>query len=107
MHKRLLVVPVVVAAAVGAAAMPAVADNSIGLKDDFFTPKSTSVKKNSTVTFRWLGRAPHNVTVVSGPVKFASSTKTRGTFKKKMTRKGTYRITCTIHPGMDLKLRVT
>jgi plastocyanin len=106
MTKRLLVLPVTVVAALGVAVLPAGADNSISVKDDFFSPKSTTVKKGSTVTFRWAGKAPHNVTVKKGPVKFQSSTKTSGTYKKKMTRAGLYRITCTIHPGMDLALRV-
>jgi plastocyanin len=46
------------------------------------------------------------VTVKRGPVKFRTSTKSKGTFRKKMTRRGTYRIVCTIHPGMNLTLRV-
>ena len=59
------------------------------------------------MTFRWAVKAPHNVKVNSGPVKFASAIKTSGTYKRKMTRKGTYKIVCTIHPGMNLTLRVT
>lgn len=106
MTKRLLVLPVTAAAALAVAVLPAGAANSISVKDDFFSPKVTSVKKGSTVTFRWSGKAPHNVTVTKGPVKFASSTKTSGTYKKKLTRAGTYRIVCTIHPGMNLTLRV-
>ncbi len=106
MTKRLLVLPVAVAAALGVAVVPAGATNTIKLKDDFFSPKSATVSKGSTVTFRWAGRAPHNVTVVKGPVKFHSSTKTSGSYEKKLTRAGTYKLTCTIHPGMNLTLRV-
>ena len=112
MRKRHLVLPLAAAAAVGASTLPAGADTSIKLKDDYFAPKSTSVKKGSTVTFRWAGSAPHNVTVGntrttgSGPVKFHSPTKTSGTYKKRCTRKGTYKIVCTVHPGMELTLRV-
>lgn len=106
MRKRHLFLPVLATAAVGASAMPAGATNSIKLKDNFFSPKSTSVRKGTTVTFRWTGRAPHNVTVVKGPVKFRSTLKTSGTYKRKLTRRGTYRIVCTIHPGMNLTLRV-
>jgi plastocyanin len=106
--KRLIAVLVAVAVA-GAAlmAIPAFgATKSISLRDNFFSPKSVSVKRNTTVRFVWRGRAPHNVTVRRGPVKFRSSTKSRGTYRKKMTRRGTYRIVCTIHPGMNLTLRV-
>ena len=106
MTKRLLVLPIVAAAVVAVAVLPAGAATSIQLKDDFFSPKSTTVKKGSTVTFRWAGKAPHNVSVTKGPVKFSSSTKTSGTLKKTFSKAGTYKITCTIHPGMDLALRV-
>ena len=106
MTKRLLVLPVAALAALGATVLPAGAATSIGVKDDFFTPKTKSVSKGTTVTWRWSGKAPHNVTVVKGPVRFASTTKTSGTYKKKLTRSGTYRLTCTIHPGMDMTLRV-
>jgi plastocyanin len=106
MTRRLLVLPVVAAAALGAAVLPATAATSISVKDDVFSPKTRTVTKNTTVTWRWTGKAPHNVTVVKAPVKFRSTTKTSGTYKKKMTRTGTYRLTCTIHPGMDMTLRV-
>ena len=107
MTKRLLLVPATLAATLAVTAVPATAVNTIAVKDNVFSPKSTSVKRNTTVTFRWAGRAPHNVKVSSGPVKFASTIKTTGTYKRKMTRKGTYKIVCTIHPGMNLTLRVT
>lgn len=104
--KRVLLLPVTLAA-LAATALPASAVNTIAIKDDFFSPKSTTVKKGSTVTFRWAGKAPHNVVVKKGPVKFTSGNpKTSGSYKKKLTRAGTYRIVCTIHPGMEMTLRV-
>ena len=106
--KRLIAVLAAVAlVGAGLTAIPAFgATKSIALRDNFFSPKSVSVKRNTTVRFVWRGRAPHNVTVKRGPVKFRTSTKSKGTFPKKMTRRGTYRIVCTIHPGMNLTLRV-
>ncbi len=108
MTKRLLVLPVAAVCALGVGVLPAGAASttSVQLKDDFFSPKAKSVKKGTTVTFKFAGKAPHNVTVVRGPVKFASSTKSSGSFKKKFTRAGTYKLTCTIHPGMDMTLTV-
>ena len=41
----------------------------------------------------------------AGPKKFHSKVQTKGTFKAKVTKKGTYRIICQIHPGMTLKLK--
>ena len=105
MNRFLLVLPVTAAAALGVA-LPAGAVNTIKLKDDIFVPKATTVAKGSTVTFLWAGKNAHNVTVKSGPVKFTSPTKKTGTYKRKMTRAGTYRIVCTIHAGMRLTLTV-
>jgi plastocyanin len=94
-------------ALLGALAVPALAaTKSIALRDTFFSPKSVTVKKGTTVKWVWRGRLPHNVTVRKGPVKFHSSTKTKGSFSKKLTKRGTYRIVCTIHPGMNLTLKV-
>jgi len=82
------------------------ASRTIALKDDYFSPKSTSVKRGTTVTFRFAGRKAHNVVVTRGPVKFRSPTRTSGTYKRKLTRRGTYSLVCTLHPGMTAKLRV-
>ena len=112
MRTRLLTLPLALVASLGLAVLPAsgVAKKSstttVKLKDDFFSPKSKTVKPNTTVVFKWTGRAPHNVVVEKGPVKFSSKTQTRGTYRKKLKRKGTYTIVCTIHPGMELKLKV-
>jgi plastocyanin len=39
-------------------------------------------------------------------VKFHSSARTSGTFKRKLTRAGTYRIYCTIHGAADQSMRL-
>ena len=52
------------------------------------------------------GPALNNVTVTSGPKKFHSSTKTKGSYKATPHTKGTYRIVCTIHAGMKMTLKV-
>jgi plastocyanin len=106
--KRIVAVSLVPVAACAALAVPALAANkkTIKLGDIFFKPESTSVKKGTTVVWDWTGKAPHNVTVVSGPQKFRSKVQTKGTFTRKLTKAGTYKIVCTIHPGMDLTLKV-
>jgi plastocyanin len=107
-----LVVPVLVAATCGAAAIPAVAaTKSVTVRDNYFVRSSgvptVSVKRNDTVRWVWRStRAPHNVVVTSGPTKFRSSLKRSGSYRKKVTRRGTYRIVCTVHSGMRMTLRV-
>ena len=105
--KRLLAV-IAAGAIVAVTAIPAFgATKTISVRDDFFSPKSTSVKRNTTVKWVWRGDRPHNVTVTKGPVKFRSTTKTSGTYRKKLTRRGTYRIVCTLHSGMTQTIKVT
>ena len=88
------------------AAVPALASTrTVELHDNFFKPTSLTVKRNDTVRFRWTGKAPHNVVVTKGPVRFRSSVQRSGTYSRRITRRGTYAIVCTIHSGMRLTLR--
>ena len=49
-----------------------------------------SITKGQRIQWRWLGTAPHNVDVTKGPAKFSSTTQMKGSFSKKLTKKGTY-----------------
>ncbi|MEA2390676.1 MAG: hypothetical protein QOK31_785 [Solirubrobacteraceae bacterium] len=62
------------------------------------------VKKNTRVVWRFQGQDTHNVTVSKGPVKFHSRDKDHGTYARKMTRKGTYRIYCSIHGSSVMRM---
>jgi len=105
--KRLIAPVLAAGAAVALLTVPAfAATKTVQLKDNFFTPKTLTVNKGTTVKWVWTGKAPHNVTVRTGPVKFRSSTQVKGSFSKKLTKKGTYQLHCTIHPGMNMTLRV-
>jgi plastocyanin len=88
-----------VSAVLAASAFAATKTVSIG--DNFFKPRTVSVKKGTTVKWVWKGKSPHNVTVRSGPTKFTSRTQTKGTFSKKLSKKGTYKIICTIHGAVQ------
>ena len=83
------------------------ATRTIAIGDNSFSPASASVDRGSIVKWVWRGRHAHNVTVVSGPARFSSPTQKTGTFSRKLSRKGTYRIICTIHGAkQSLTLRV-
>jgi plastocyanin len=92
----------------GALAVPALAaTKTVQVKDNKFVAKSITVKRGTTVKWVWKGKAPHDVSVTKGPVKFKSSVKTSGRFSKKLTKRGTYSIVCTIHaPDMRMTIRV-
>jgi plastocyanin len=57
------------------------------------------------VRFVWRGRNPHNV-IISGPRRAASNAQVKGTYRYRATRLGLHRVVCTIHPGMEMRLRV-
>ncbi|MCW2983706.1 MAG: hypothetical protein JWR63_1276 [Conexibacter sp.] len=96
------------AVAAGALAVPAfAATKTVQVKDNKFVAKSITVSKGTTVKWVWKGKAPHDVTVTKGPAKFKSKVQTKGSFARKLTKKGTYTIVCTIHaPGMKMTIKV-
>jgi plastocyanin len=107
MKRKKLAVPATAAVAAATAfAIPSPAATVVRVDDDVFRPSSVTVRKGTVVRWRWVGDNPHNVTVRRGPVRFRSATKESGTYRKRMRRRGTYRIVCTVHSGMDMRLRV-
>lgn len=109
MQRASIVITAVATLAVSAALAVSsfAATRTVAVKDDVFAPKRITVKRGTTLRWAWHGRAPHNVVVTSGPAKFRSRTQTNGAYSKKLTRKGTYKIVCTIHaPMMAMKITV-
>ncbi len=89
------------------AAVPAFgATRSVRMVDNAFAPKTLTVRKGDTVRFRWAGRLPHNVVTARAPARFRSKVQRSGTYSKRLTRTGTYRLICELHPGMGMTLRV-
>ena len=98
-RRLLIVVAVGASAALGgqSALSTAAATKTIAVKDDVFSPKRTTISKNTLVTWRWRGDNPHNVKS-RGTKRFKSSaTKADGTHRYRFRRAGTYRYVCTIH----------
>ncbi|MET0603114.1 MAG: plastocyanin/azurin family copper-binding protein [Baekduia sp.] len=106
--KKLIAAGAATALTAGALAIPAfAATKTVQVKDNKFVASSITVSKNTTVKWVWKGKAPHNVVVTKGPAKFKSTTQVKGSFSKKLTKKGTYSILCTIHaPGMKMTVKV-
>ena len=107
---RKLLVLALAAAVLAVVATQALAASSIKVGDNYFVRPSgvptVTVKKGTTVTWRFVGENLHTVVVRSGPVKFHSSAKSSGTYKKKLTRTGTYRIYCSIHGAKDQSMKL-
>ena len=111
MHRRTIAIAALVAVGVlallgsGAAA----AATTIKVDDNFFAPHKKTVSSGTKVKFKWVGSNSHNVTKTKGPGgSFASETTSRKgvNFTKKFKKSGTYKLVCTIHQGMDMKLKV-
>ena len=91
-----------------AAAPAAARTKNVKIGDDFFKPKTIKVHKGTTVRWNWTGHDSHNVVVQKGPRHFQSALKTKGHFAKKLKKKGTYKIICSIHaPDMHMTIKVT
>jgi plastocyanin len=109
--RKLLVAALIAALSAVLATQALAATRNIVIGDDFYvrkgSPPTVTVKRGTTVKWRWGGRDLHNVAVTRGPVKFRSPLKDSGTYSRRVTRTGTYKIHCTIHrPDMRMTLRV-
>jgi len=79
---------------------------TVAVADNFFAPKSKTIRKNDTVKFSWVQfGTSHNVKFTKVPrgAKKPRSCGTResGSCKRKFTKRGTYRYICTIHAASD------
>lgn len=106
------IVPLAVILALVLAAPAAAATKNVKVGDDFFVKsgksRTVSVAKGTTVKWNWKGSDQHNVVVQKGPKKFQSALKTKGSFQRKLKKRGTYKIICSIHaPDMRMTLKVT
>ena len=101
---------------VGAAPAPvlAAAKKTIKLGDNYYSAKSLTVSRGTTVTWQWPGFDEagdvHDVKLKSGPKgvkKFQSeAASTDYSFKRKLTVAGTYKLVCTLHHEMKMTIKV-
>ena len=108
--RKLIVVSLSACALVVLTATAFAATRTIKVGDNYYVRSSgtptVTVSKGTTVSWRFAGNAPHNVTVSRGPVKFRSSTRSSGSYRKKVTRRGTYTIYCTVHGASDQRMKL-
>ena len=111
MRKLLALAAVVLAGALLAAfAASAPSATRVKIGDNYFVRSSgvptVTVSKGTRVKWVWVGRVPHNVKAVAGPARFGSSTMTDGSYVKRLRKRGTYTIICTVHGGADQKMKL-
>ncbi len=100
------VVVVAVLAVSGAGAFASSKTRTVRATDSVYTPKKLTVKSGTKVVWRFDGNLPHNVEVDRGPELFSSSITRKGTFTHRMKARGTYKIVCTLHTNMTMKVIV-
>jgi plastocyanin len=73
---------------------------SLDVDDGYFTLGKVTASVGQTVTWRFVGAAPHTVTVANGPRGFSSLYlgRTSGSYSFTPQVPGRYRLTCLIHP---------
>lgn len=105
MRRNIAVAAVLLASAVLGVAAPARAA-TVRVGDNYFSPTTLTVAQHSTVTWSFVGKRFHRVTVKRGPARFSSPRMKSGKYLKHLMRKGTYKIICSIHT-QRMTLRVT
>ena len=109
---RLVVVLAALLFAAPAYAAPA--KKTVRVGDNFFSPKKLTVDRGTTVKWKWPGSDEagdvHDVALTKGPKgvkKFQSeAAATDYSYKRKLTKPGTYRIVCTLHEEMRMTIKV-
>jgi plastocyanin len=109
--KRIIAVLTVLAVTGAVLAIPALArTRSVSVRDNVFSPRSLTIKRNDIVRFVWRGSNPHDIRTRSRPRggnRVSVPRKRSGTYRKRFTRRGTYRLVCTVHPpDMRITIRV-
>jgi plastocyanin len=107
-HRAVLlcIVSAVVAAGTIGAAQGASRTRTVKVRDSVYTPKKLTVPSGTKVVWDFDGQLPHNVEVSRGPELFSSAIVKHGTFSHRMRKRGTYRIVCTLHQNMTMKVIV-
>jgi plastocyanin len=71
---------------------------STWMGDYAYGAERIALKAGSKFKWTFAGPSRHDVTLASGPVGFASPSRSRGTFSFRFTRPGVYKLYCSLHP---------
>ena len=111
---RVLIAVLAGAALLSAAPALGAARKTVAVGDNYFAPGKLTVKRGTTVTWRWPGYAEsgdvHDVGLVAGPKgvkRFRSEAASTGyRFSRKLTVPGTYKLACSLHHEMRMTINV-
>jgi plastocyanin len=108
--RKVIALAVVIGSLVAATTAVA-ATRSVTMGDNWYVRErgvpTVTVRAGDTVVWRNRGDNPHNVIVRRGRPRFRSSVVTPGrTYRRRVTRRGTYLIYCSIHGQGDQSMRL-
>jgi plastocyanin len=108
--RKLLAVCLAIALLGVLSAVAIAATKTVKVGDNYFVKPTgvptVTVKSGDTVKWKWAGKRVHNVHATKGPVTFSSKIMTKGTFSKKLTKKGSYTIICDVHGAKDQSMKL-
>ena len=73
-------------------------DAEVRVRGAVFAPRRLSVPSGAVVRWRFSDPVLHDVTLASGPRGFASPYTRRGSYRKRLSVPGKYKIFCSLHP---------
>jgi plastocyanin len=82
---------------------------TVKVGDDFFSPKKAKIHKNDRIAFEWIGENEHDIVKTKGPGGFFESGPLTGSgvlYKHKFKKPGDYKLICSIHQDMTMKVEV-
>jgi plastocyanin len=90
----------------GGAQTAAASAVTVRLKDSYFSPAHVTLKRGRSVRFVWAGELVHNLLGPGIPNSLEDPVTRRRAFTRTFRHRGLVLFTCSIHPGMDLTVRV-
>lgn len=91
----------------------AAATKNVKVADNFYEPKRLTVPKGTTIKWKWsrLNAESHDVYLYERPKgapRFNSApAATHFTYQRKLDKPGVYKVLCTFHEGMNMRITVS
>jgi plastocyanin len=80
------------------------AGTRVAVKDNFFAPRSVTVKSGDTVKWIWRGENAHNISFIrvpKGASKRGATSRRLGRWRRTFRKPGFYKFECTLHAGQE------
>lgn len=82
------------------------ATRTVRLKDSFFSPARVQLRRGDRVRFVWAGERRHNLVGPGIPARYEVPARRHRPFTRVFRRAGRLAFICSVHPGMEMTVRV-